>query len=215
LPKFPIRKIGQILIGSFGLSVLIALLLNLSIFFAAYFYIYDEDTIPAQPIAIVLGASVKSQGRLSQVLQDRLDTALNLYQKNKIQKFLLSGDNGSLDYNEVVPMRDYLIQQGVDPQKIFLDYAGFDTYDTMYRAQHIFRVQKAIVITQEFHLARAVFLARAKGIEAYGLKADRHHYVKIVYFRQREFLANIKAFFEVLLNTNPRFKGEVININGV
>ncbi|HPO06044.1 MAG TPA: ElyC/SanA/YdcF family protein, partial [Candidatus Gracilibacteria bacterium] len=121
--KFPIRKIGPILIGSLGLLALIALLLNLTIYFSSIFYIYDEEDIPAQTIAIVLGASVKSQGRLSQILQDRLDTALSLYQNNKIQKFLLSGDNGSLDYNEVVPMRDYLIQQGVDPQKIFLDYA--------------------------------------------------------------------------------------------
>lgn len=174
---------------------------------------YSELTEPAQA-AIVLGAAVYGKKTLSPILEDRVLTAIELYRASSVKKILVSGDNREVSYNEVVPVRNYLIARGVPEEDIFLDFAGFDTFDTMYRARHVFEVETAIVITQAFHLPRSVYTARAMGINAYGITADKHIYRDRQSYFIRERLANVKNFIEVSLGGRSKFLGEKIPITG-
>ena len=149
---------------------------------------------------------------MSDMLQDRADTALELYHKGKIQKFLVSGDNRRVDYNEVIVVKNYLVQKGVPENDIFLDYAGFDTYDSLYRARDIFQVKELVIVTQKFHLPRAIYLGRELGLKVVGFGADRRQYRNIEFNLFREKIANIKAFLDLKLNAKPQFLGEVIPI---
>ncbi|MFM7710085.1 MAG: vancomycin high temperature exclusion protein, partial [Ferruginibacter sp.] len=163
---------------------------------------------------IVLGAKVKENGELSNILKDRLQTALELYQMGKIKRFLLSGDHGRPTYDEVNAMKRYLQQHQVPDSVLFLDHAGFDTYSSMFRAKHIFQVTDAIVITQDFHLRRAVFTANRMGIDAIGFPADKRLYESRLYLRLREYMANVKAFYEFATAKKPAFEGAPIPITG-
>lgn len=174
----------------------------------------DSDAIPPSYTAIVLGASVRSDGNLSLVLRDRVESALNLYNEGIVERFLLSGDNGTLSYNEPRAMKKFLIERGVPEAHIYLDYAGFDTYDSLYRAKAIFEVDEAIIVTQKFHLPRAVFIADRLGLEYYGYVADQHAYAHESSNKNREMLANVKAYFEVLFHKEPTYLGEKIPITG-
>ena len=170
--------------------------------------------IPACYVALVPGASVYASGKPSPILADRLDKALELYQAGKVQRFLLSGDHGTRTYDEVNGMKSYLNQQGVPDSVIFTDHAGFDTYSSMFRAREIFGVDSAIIVTQTFHLRRALYIARKQGIIAYGYKSDMQRYPSLTYLKIRESLASVKAFFEVLFRVKPHFEGEKIPIKG-
>ena len=197
-------------------SILILLIIaNVVVFYQSKNYIYSEvSEVPTCYTAIVLGAKVNANGVPSDYLQDRLDLAVELYRDNKITRFLLSGDHGQTSYDEVNNMKAYLLDQGINSADIFLDHAGFDTYNTMVRASKIFQVKDAIIVTQEFHLPRAVFIARSKGIEAYGIKADKREYRAMKTLKIREALAKVKAFAEVVINKNPRYLGNQIPITG-
>lgn len=168
--------------------------------------------LPKSQTAIVLGARVLPDGTLSTVLRDRVDTAIALYKKGIVKTILVSGDNSSVEYNEVNITRIYLLQNGIPSEDIFLDHAGFDTYSTMYRAREVFLVKDAIIVTQTFHLARAIFIAQNLGINAYGISADKREYL----FKNtlRELLANVKAVIDVVLERVPKFLGEEIPITG-
>jgi len=169
---------------------------------------------PRRQAAIVPGALVYRDGRPSDILADRLQTALELYRSGKVDKILASGDHGRTHYDEVNTMRRWLAARGVASEDIFMDHAGFDTCDTMQRAHRVFRVASAVVVTQDFHLPRAVYLARQAGIEAVGVKADRHRYRKEVQNTLRESVARAKSFAEVHLGIGPRFLGPEIPITG-
>lgn len=175
---------------------------------------HDNIIEQEQNVVIVPGAHVYANGNLSDILADRMINALELYRKGKVCCFLLSGDHGGKYYDEVNAMKNFLLKRGVPQNAIFLDHAGFNTYNTMLRAAEIFQVKKAVVSTQRYHLPRALYLANAKGIKAYGSPADRHRYIDIVKYRLREIPANVKAFFNVLLNTKADYMGEVIPITG-
>jgi SanA protein len=178
-------------------------------------YIYsDIDSIPKCYTGIVLGAQVYQLGVPSNFLQDRLDKAIELYKSNKISRFLLSGDHGQNNYDEVNTMKKYLLENGVDTNDIFLDHAGFDTYNTMFRAKEIFEVKDVIIITQNFHLPRAVYIARRLGLGAYGISADKQKYSSLSYLKKREKIANIKAYLELLIHKKPKYLGEKIPITG-
>jgi SanA protein len=155
---------------------------------------------------------VLPSGQLSPVLRWRADAAIDLYKAQKVSKILVSGDNGTRRYNEVDPTYDYLIQNGVADEDIFLDYAGFDTYSTMYRAKDIFVVDSVIISTQSFHLPRSVFIARALGLRAYGIRAD----VGPLLFKNyvRETLAKEKAVIDLAFRRKPKYLGEQIPIAG-
>lgn len=169
----------------------------------------DND---AQAI-IVLGSYVNPNGTPSGILKDRLDTAIKVFNQNQDLKILVSGDHGRTNYDEVNVMREYLEDKGVPTSQIFMDHAGFSTYETMYRAKEIFEIDKAIIVTQDYHLKRAVYLARKKGIEAYGVKADIYTYPGIKRFTAREILARIKDFaFANILKPKPKYLGEKIPV---
>jgi len=165
------------------------------------------------PCAIVLGARVKPTGLPSDVLADRLQQAVLLYRTGKARKLLLSGDHGRKDYDEVNCMRRAVLQAGISPADIFCDHAGFDTYDSLFRAREVFGVKQAIVVTQAFHLPRALYIARGLGIEAEGTPCDQRRYLSRHWNTLREAAARVKAFADVaLIKSSPRFLGAKIPI---
>lgn len=175
-------------------------------------YIKKGDELPSEVrTAIVLGASVLSNGGLSLILQDRADTAIELYKEGKISNILVTGDDGTLTHNEVTPIRNYLLIKGIPDKVIFLDHAGFDTYSSMYRARTIFRVGSVVIVTQSFHLPRALFIAHNLGIDAYGVSADKHQY--LLKNTIREIFANIKAVFDIFIHRQPKYLGDIIPIH--
>lgn len=176
-------------------------------------HIFASDQLEPADCVIVPGALVYSD-RPSLMLQDRLDVALAIYRSGITDRILVSGDHGRKDYDEVNIMRQYLIDQGVNPEHIFMDHAGFDTYDTLYRARDVFLVQKAIVVTQDFHLRRALYIGECLKIDLQGVSSDLRAYPRAGYYRLREYAARVKAFVECLLQTQPTFLGETIPIQG-
>lgn len=186
-------------------------LVNLLIYATTSSYIYKNVAdVPKAQTAIILGAGIYSDGTLSSILKNRVDKAIELYKEKKISKILVSGDNSTIEHNEVNPVRNYLLRKGIPSEDIFLDHAGFDTYSTMYRARDIFKVSSVIIATQSFHLPRAVFIARNLGMEAYGIRADERNVHIKNYIR--EIFANEKAVFDLVFHTKPKFLGKAIPI---
>lgn len=166
--------------------------------------IYSEiSEVPSTKTVIILGASVHADGELSPILKDRVDTAIQLFKAGKVKDFLVTGDHRSNDYNEVAAMVNYLEDHGVNDSDITADHAGLDTYDSMYRAGKLFGIKDAIVVTQRFHLPRALYIASHLGLNYKGLAADQRAYKTEYRLKQREKLANIKALWEVALNRQP------------
>jgi SanA protein len=176
-------------------------------------YIYRNITeLPHAEVAVIPGAAILLNGDLSPVLKDREDMAISIYQKGIVNKILVSGDNSSLTHNEVNPMKNYLLKNGIPEQDIFLDHAGFDTYSSMYRARDVFQIRSMIVVSQAFHLPRAVYIARHLGITAYGMVADRGHY--LFYNDIREIFGDVKALGNLIFDRQPKYLGKVIPITG-
>ncbi|KKT01268.1 MAG: hypothetical protein UW07_C0039G0005 [Candidatus Nomurabacteria bacterium GW2011_GWF2_43_8] len=198
-----------------GVLALVALIVltNLVIFFEARPYIYKNvKDVPETQTVLIPGAAVFESGALSDVFENRVDKAIELYRAEKVSKILVSGDNSTVSHNEVKPVRHYLLEKGIPDEDIFLDHAGFDTYSTMYRARDVFQVGSAIISTQSFHLPRAIFLARRLGIDAHGIEAGDGNHLFGSYVR--EIFANEKAVFNLFLNRQPKFLGDVIPITG-
>ncbi len=160
---------------------------------------FSVDDVPVKRVAVVFGAEVKKDGTPSTALRDRVETAVALYKNGKVEKLLMSGDNRFADYNEPESMRQYALTLGVPDADIVLDYAGRRTYDTCYRAREIFGVDSAILVTQGFHLPRAIFLCNSFGVDAVGVKADNYYYLKRLrlIWNVREFLATSQAVWDV------------------
>lgn len=174
--------------------------------------IFSVSDAPSEDVVIVPGASVLRSGQPSDMLADRLLTAIDLYEAGQARKFLLSGDHGRTDYDEVEAMRDYLLVRGISDKDIVLDHAGFDTYDTVVRAYEIFQLDSALIVSQDYHLPRAIYIGQNIGLTLSGVSADRQTYLKIGYFKFRESLARVKAVFEVFFNAGPKYLGEPILI---
>ncbi|MGO4771055.1 vancomycin high temperature exclusion protein [Flavobacterium sp. W22_SRS_FK3] len=168
---------------------------------------------PKNDVGIIFGAGINGN-QPGKYLKDRLDAGILLYKAKRINKILLSGDNGSDEYDELTVMKNYCFQHGVDTTKIFIDYAGFDTYSTMYRAKHIFKIEKATLISQKYHLNRAVYIGQELGIKSAGYAANKGEYKGYKYVCFREYLSTFKSFLDVLRNREPRFLGNSIDING-
>ena len=162
---------------------------------------------------LVLGASVTSDGVPSPILQDRLDTAIDLYKKGVAPKLLLSGDNGQMVYNEVKAMQNYALEAGVDENDIYLDHAGFSTYESIYRAKYIFKVDSMIVVTQTYHLYRSLYGCRRMGITAMGAAADQYTYAGQEKREIREVLARDKDFVKWIFKPQPTFLGDAVPIS--
>lgn len=180
---------------------------------SAPFLFTASDAVPSRFTGIVLGCRV-NEGDVSRCLEERLQRAWELYQAGTVRRLLLSGDHGRRGYDEVNAMKAWLVARGVPLEHVFLDHAGFDTYDTMVRARDIFRVTDAVVVSQAFHLPRAVYLARSCGIDAVGVAADPPQGSACRGSAVREPLACMKAWWNVSWNAAPRFEGEAIPITG-
>jgi len=171
--------------------------------------------IKGQRLAVlVLGAKVNSSEQVSPVFADRLDMAVDLYQAGLIKKILVSGDHGTAFYDEVNAGKEYLLAKNIAPEDIFLDHAGFDTFDSLYRAKNVFRLDSLLISTQDFHLSRALYIAQRLDIDAWGCRADKRYYANIDYMKRRERIASIKAWLDVNLGSRPKFLGMIIDING-
>jgi SanA protein len=160
---------------------------------------FTVETAPVDRVVIVFGAGLRHDGTPTAILRDRVETAARLYKDGKVEKLLMSGDNRIVEHNEPEAMRQYALSLGVPDDAIVLDYAGRRTYDTCYRANAIFGVKSAILVTQDFHLPRALFLCNTLGLEAVGVKADNFYYLKRLrlYWNVRELLATVGAFMDV------------------
>ncbi len=174
----------------------------------------DVKNMPHSEVILVLGARVTPQKEPSAMLADRLDAAIEAYNKGYADKILVSGDHDSIYYNEVGVMKAYLVENGIPEKKVVMDHAGFSTYESMVRAKEIFGVESLIVSTQGYHLKRAVYTARALGMDAYGIKADKRFDLYVLKYRPREFLARLKDFVYVhIMRPEPTYLGEPISIN--
>ncbi|MBR6530780.1 MAG: YdcF family protein [Clostridia bacterium] len=161
---------------------------------------------------LILGCKVKENGKPSDMLRDRLDVGLDLYARGVAPKLLMSGDHGQKEYDEVNVMKKYAVNAGVASEAIFMDHAGFSTYESLYRAKEIFACKKVVIVTQEYHLYRALYVAEALGLEAYGVKADLHTYGGQAMRDVREILARNKDFLSAVFKPSPTYLGEEIPI---
>ena len=175
-------------------------------------YILTEEDLKSEDFdcIMVLGAGLWD-GEPSPMLQERLDFGLIAYETGCSGKLLMSGDHGRKEYDEVNKMKEVAVQNGVLADNVFMDHAGFSTYESMYRARDVFQVEKMVIVTQEYHLYRAVYNARKLGIDAYGFAADRLEYP--IYNDVREALARLKDFFYCIVEPEPTYLGEVIPIS--
>jgi len=177
--------------------------------------IYQADYAPSERVAIIFGAGLRRDGTPTAVLRDRVETGASLYFNGKVEKLLMSGDYQGTEYNEPDAMRRYAISIGVPKDVIVVDYAGKRTYDTCYRAKVIFGVNSTMLVTQKFHLPRALFLCNVLGIKAFGVEANNNYYRKssLLFWNIREQFATVTAFFNVYVDkpipilgqTNPIF----------
>ncbi|MBI4253247.1 YdcF family protein [Candidatus Uhrbacteria bacterium] len=159
---------------------------------------FDGVPDPVPDVALVLGASIKSR-KPNSVLQERLDIAAQLYEAGKIKKLLLSGDNRTVDHNEPQAMKEYLMEKGIPEQDMVLDHAGRRTYDSCYRAKEIFQIESALIVTQGFHLPRALYLCNRLGIEALGVAADTQYPMRWLQSYIREIPATIRGWIDITL----------------
>lgn len=163
---------------------------------------------------IVLGCLVKADGTPSDMLADRISVGVSLYQNGTSPKLLMSGDHGQKEYDEVNTMKSCAIEAGVPSEDIFMDHAGFSTYESIYRAKEIFGADKIVIVTQEYHLHRALYVANALGIEAYGVSADLRSYAGQTKRDLREVLARIKDMAYALFKPLPTYLGDPISLDG-
>lgn len=171
------------------------------------------DQVPTAPVALVFGAGLRPNGTPSDALRDRVLSAVDLYNAQKVQKLLMTGDNSLINYDEVSAMKKLALEYGVKDEDVVLDYAGFDTYDSCYRARDIFGLNNIIAVSQEFHLPRVVFTCSSLGIDTVGYVADKQPYIAARFWKVRESLARVKAWAEVvILRPKPKFLGERIKV---
>lgn len=202
------------MLGSLALLGAACVCMSLWVAVADTEYIFPARDVPAQSVALVLGASVHGQ-RLSMPLEDRMRAAVALYHARTVRKLLLSGDHGEASYDEVSAMKRFAIERGVRPEDLFLDHAGFSTYESCYRAREVFGLRRLVIVSSAFHLPRALYIARGLGLDAVGAQPDEREYAHEARNRLREFFARIKAFLWVnVLRPEPLFLGPAIDMEG-
>jgi len=209
-----------------GLNVFFALLVTLTILgmrgasaLQAQGDIYTFDTVPNRPVALVFGAEIYPNSTPSPMLADRVAAAARLYRAGKVKALLFSGDNHVANYNEPEAMREYAITLGVPDNAIVLDYAGFRTYDSCYRARAIFKVTSAILVTQAFHLDRALLICKSLGITSIGMAADTmrpegYDHRSLVFSELREIPATVLSIYDLLREKKPYYLGDPLPIFG-
>lgn len=173
----------------------------------------DYSNLTDVDCIIILGAGIWGD-KPSHMLEDRLLQGISLYENGVSKKIIMSGDHGKEDYDEVNLMKSYAIERGVPSEDIFMDHAGFSSYDSIYRAKEIFGAKKVVIVTQEYHLYRALYIANQLGLEAYGVSADPREYAGQTYRELREILARDKDFFKCIVKPKPTYLGETIPVSG-
>ena len=195
-------------------GIIIVLGINLFVKNSVKDKIVDENSLDKNYDAIlVLGAGLRN-GKPSPVLKDRLDMAYKLYEDGYSEKIIVSGDHGKKYYDEVNVMKNYLLDKGVDSNNIFMDHAGFSTYDSVYRAKEIFLANKIIIVTQQFHLYRSLYIAKQLKLDAVGVSATLRDYSGSVKFEIREILARDKDFVKSIFKPEPKYLGNTISVFG-
>ena len=174
----------------------------------------DEIGDTSADCILILGCGVYADGTPSPMLADRLKTGIELYKKGAAPKIIMSGDHGRENYDEVNVMKQYAIERGVPSEDIFMDHAGFSTYESVYRAKEIFCAESLIIVTQEYHLSRALYIADRFDLEAIGVLADLRSYSGQSMRDKREFIARNKDFLSCIFKPKPTFLGEQIPVNG-
>ena len=214
----------KMVITAFRFLILIVIL-GLCLLFGIDFYVRsstkdriispeDISSVSDADCILVLGAGIRTDGSPSPMLQDRLNTGIALYQNGAAPKLLMSGDHGREDYNEVQTMMDITLEQGVPSEDVFMDHAGFSTYDSLYRARDVFQARKVIIVTQKYHLYRALYIARSLGLDEWGVYADTRRYRGQSQRDFREILARDKDFFVSVFKPLPKYLGDTIPITG-
>lgn len=214
----------KMVITAFRFLILIVIL-GLCLLFGIDFYVRsstkdriispeDVSSVSDADCILVLGAGIRTDGSPSPMLQDRLNTGIELYQNGAAPKLLMSGDHGRKKYNEVQTMKDIALDQGVPSEDVFMDHAGFSTYDSLYRARDVFQARKVIIVTQKYHLYRALYIARSLGLDTWGVSADTRRYRGQSQRDFREILARDKDFFVSVFKPLPKYLGDTIPITG-
>ncbi|MDR2619045.1 MAG: YdcF family protein [Treponema sp.] len=213
--------IKSIIIPVYGFIRAVAigsLLINIVMVKGTEKYIYrDIEAIPSRTAVMVLGSQIRGRS-LSPVLRDRVVGGIDLLDQGKGRKLLLSGDHGQIYYDEVNAMRLYVLANapGIREEDIFMDHAGFSTWESMYRARDVFGVKDLLIVTQEFHISRAVAMARSLGIDAAGYSINQAKFrgPTLRYWEFREYFARVKAFLSIIFKPKPRYLGDKIPIQG-
>ena len=211
-----ILKILKILLIIVLISIIITIIINYYIINTSKKRILkEEDYSKLNNIdcILILGAGIWSD-KPSPMLQDRLDEGIKLYKKGLSSKIIMSGDHGKEEYDEVNVMKSYAIEKGVPSKDIFMDHAGFSTYESVYRAKEVFEVKKMIIVTQKYHLYRALYIADRLGINAYGVNSNPKKYSGQIFREVREILARNKDFIYTIIKPKPTYMGESINVSG-
>jgi len=174
------------------------------------------DEVAAAPVALILGTARTHRGKPNHFYQARIEAAARLYHEHRVRGILVSGDNATRHYNEPIAMQKDLIALGVPPEYITLDYAGFRTLDSVVRAKKVFGMERVLVVSQQFHVARAIFLARHHGLEACGFAAEDPPQSGFLRVRAREVLARAAAVLDIVTGQGPRFLGkhETVRLRG-
>jgi len=203
-----------ICLAAAGIILFVGINAFVIIYSSQYIISADEAAKLDADCVIAPGALVYNVDSLSPILEDRTQTAIDLYDAKAAKKLLFSGDHGRVDYDEVNAMKKFANNEGISNEDIFLDHAGFSTYETMYRAKNIFCAKKVIISTQKFHLARSIFLARAMGMDAYGVVCDKSDYGRGFQDGFRESFARVKDFFTAIFKPAPTYGGDEIPVSG-
>ena len=194
--------------------IAIVLIINFYVILSTKNQIVDKE-IDKEDIdcILVLGAGVRN-GKPTHMLEDRLLTAIELYNNKVSSKIIMSGDHGREEYDEVNIMKNFAIEKGVPSNDIFMDHAGFSSYESIYRAKEIFEAKKIVIVTQKYHLYRSLYIANSLGIEAYGVSADLRKYIGQSYREVREIIARDKDFIKCIFKPQSKYLGDVIPVSG-
>ena len=212
-----VLKCGIIIIVVLAVIDIIALGINLFVRLSTKKQIIKEDqysNLSDVDCIIILGAGIWGD-KPSPMLEDRLQEGIKLYQNNVSDKIIMSGDHGKKEYDEVNIMKKYVVERGIPSENIFMDHAGFSTYESIYRAKEVFQAKKIVIVTQKYHLYRALYIANRLGIEAYGVGSDPRQYVGATNREIREILARDKDFIKCIFKPKPTYLGDTIPVNEI
>ena len=210
------HRIIKYILVFFALLMLFFVVSNIIIICSGKKKIAKTDELQAldADCILIFGAGVRPDKSPSPMLSDRLDEGVRLYNEGIAKKIIVSGDHGEVDYDEVNVMKNYLVAAGVPSEDIFMDHAGFSTYESVYRAKEVFGAQKIIMVTQKYHIYRALFIAKSLGIDALGAPSDPRAYAGAFARNVREWIARDKDIFYCLFKVKPTFLGDAIDLSG-